>query len=610
MTLNKITSTFKQILNSILGFLKYFSRREVVTGDDVMFIRFAKLRQPKLKYDIRKKIFTFSIQTKDDLFKYLYIFLMLFLAFYLPWRCVDVGISDMELQHHQYAAAYYNYHANNDPGLLSMKYFTFHGQFTDNLCYAASQWFHIDDPFALRHTVSSAFGWLTILTLGLFLVRLFSWRAAFFGALFLFLSPRFTGNALSNLTDTSFAFAITFSLYQIYIFCHELPVIKWKRLLFIVIGIAFANSIHIGGYFMVACLFVFAWTYFFTNNSFHKIKSQSYWAQFLFLTIVLLCVSVAIYLLDLIYMPLELQLPYIRPFKAIPYMLFDPHPTQQLFDNQMIWSNNTPPNYFIRFLFITIPFVVLIGFFLFWGFIRTIIKNIRPFNLFILLFSLVVPFLYIYKQGVNMYEDFAVYLFIYPMFVLLATSGYEGILRRVDDRYTNVVIVAVMFLLSLMPLRHIFFNHPLEDVYFNEISGSIQNAYGKYDLDYNFHYNKKVCEWLLQDIQNKQLRNYKDLDKVVIGTNGNKACQLFFEKDSAYIKLEFFPYDERDQHEWNYYINFAHSNSSEMIKSALWPPQESYKIFTLEQKPLVAIIHNPLDTLVNDSLAVETVDLH
>jgi hypothetical protein len=606
---NNIIRFLKKVLYSILDFFKYFSRRHL--GDDVMHIRFAQLHQPKLKYDIRKKFFTFSIKTKDDLFKYLFVALMLVLAVYMPWKSTDLGISDMEIQHMQYAEAYYNYHAHGDNALLSMSYFTHHGQFTDNLCYALSQWFHVADPFSLRHIMSAVFGWLTILTLGFFLVRLFAWRAAFIGALFLFISPRFLGNAFTDLTDTTFAFAFLFSIYQIYLFCSELPIIKWYRILLITLGIIFANSIHIGGFFLIACLFLYPWGYYLTHNPIKKFTTQAYWANLLFLTLVLAGITLIVHIVDLLYLPFALQDTVLNPFRAIPSMLTEPHPVRQLFDNEMIWANNTPPNYFFKYLFITIPFVILIGFILFWGFIRTLIRQMRPAYFAMILFTFFVPLFYVAGKGVNIYEDFALYLFIYPFFVLIATSGYEGILRRVDDRYTNFVIVAIIFLLTLMPLRHVVLNHPYENVYFNEISDGIHNAYGKYELDYNFHGNKEACEWLKSHIHDEQVREFKDVDKVIVGTDGNKACQIFFEQDTAFIQLLFFPYHERNEHHWDYYISFANAISSHDLQQQRWPPKDAIKTYVLEGKTMIAIMQNKVHTIPQDTVpAPESAPLH
>lgn len=601
---NNIIRFLKKVLYSTLDFFKYFSRRQSVIGDDVMHIRFAQIKQPKLKYDIRKKFFTFSIKTKDDLFKYLFVALMLILAVYMPWKSTDLGISDMEVQHLQYAEAYYNHHASNDTAILSMPYFSHHGQFTDNLCYAITRWLHIDNPYSARHIASAVFGWLTILTLGFFLVRLFAWRAAFFGALFLFISPRFIGNAFTNLTDTSFAFAYIFSLYQLYLFCQELPFIKWKRLIYITLSFILANSIHIGGFFLMACLYLFPWAFFITHNSIKKINTKPYWANLLFLTFILVGVSIVVHIVDLIYLPYQLQDTVLNPFRAIPLMLTAPHPVQQLFDNHLIWSNQTPPNYFFKYLFITIPFVILIGFVLFWGFCRTIIRQVRPVYFGLLLFVFFVPLWYVAGKGVNIYEDFALYLFIYPLFILLATGGYEGILRRIDDRYTNFVIVAIIYILSLMPLRHVILNHPFENVYFNEISGGIQKSYGKYELDYNFHGNKMACEWLLDHIRNEQIRHFKDVDKVRVGTDGNQACRIFFEQDSAFIQLQYFPLNERNKHKWDYYISFANAIPAYDLKNQLWPPKGTVQVYYLERKPLIAIIQNEIeiDTVPQDTI--------
>ena len=66
------------------------------------------------------------------------------------------------------------------------------------------------------------------------------------------------------------------------------------------------------------------------------------------------------------------------------------------------------------------------------------------------------------------------------------------------------------------------------------------------------------------------------------------------------------PYNERNKHKWDYYISFANAIPSYELKNQLWPPKGAIQVYYLEQKPLIAIMQNKIDTIPQDTLTEPT----
>ena len=182
-----------------------------------------------------------------------------------PYLSLDMGVSSREWESEKIAKQLYESPRNSEkelPQNVALQLQTC-GQSMDNLVFKIAHWIGQENNlFYIRHFVSSLFGFGIFLILGLFLVRLFSWRAALFSLLFLFLSPRFLGNILGNLTDTSFAFFYLLFFYQFFIFTKELPILRIKRLIYITLSIAFATTIYSNGFSLIFYLFLFSILYF------------------------------------------------------------------------------------------------------------------------------------------------------------------------------------------------------------------------------------------------------------------------------------------------------------------------------------------------------------
>ncbi len=586
-------SIVERFLNIIKQVANRISYSQELFDDDIWEIRLSKKHQRDIKYSVQKKLFSFSLKTGDDVYKYLLLISMVVMLFVMLMMSRNVGISTRELEQHHYSELVYNYfhHTGDTQAYKNHPFSSTQAQYIDLIVYSICKTLRIADMFNIRHMLSAFFGWLLILYLSILILKAFNWRAAFFTAFFLFISPRFFGYSLSNMVDVTFAFGFIFTITQMYYFCRELPVIRISRCVKIFIGMLIALSTYNAGFVLLHFFIIFTLLNFFLYNPLKKINTMEYWKACGLLLLVLGGFSLLVYAVHSL-CTLHLTQSLVLPRKAFELLTINyPLAGNQLFKGNVIGPDNFPKGYLATYLFITIPTIILIGFLLFFLFFKTAVKSLKFYSIFIFLYSF---FFCIHKVKFNYIcpdTMWAIYYFIYPLFMLLAVSGIECTLRAVNDKYTNFVILGIIGLLSLLPIRHIVINKPVFSVYFNEISGGLNNAYAKYELDCNDDANKSACMWLKHYLYREHISANVEDSSVVVATNGNPACAYFFQKDAGMIQLIYKPYSKLDS-TWDYYLDFCNHIPASQLRNGTWPAQKPLHSIRVEAKPLVAVYHN------------------
>ena len=194
---------FIRIKNVVDRFLYY----DNLFDDNVWQVRFSKDNKQKLKYQIERERFSMQLKTGDDVFKYLWMILLAGALVGMLVLSQRIGVSDREIAQNEYSELLYNhFHHIGDPDAYKAHpYAHTQAQTIDLLIYAIAKTLNFQDVYAFRHLLSAIFGWLLVAYLSLILLRAFNWRAAFFTAFFLIISPRFFGYSLSNVVDVTFA---------------------------------------------------------------------------------------------------------------------------------------------------------------------------------------------------------------------------------------------------------------------------------------------------------------------------------------------------------------------------------------------------------------------
>ena len=604
---NEKLNIVERFLQVIKQFANRISYSQELFDDDIWEIRLSKNAQRDIKYSVQRKLFSFSLKTGDDVYKYLMVISMIVMLFVMLFMSRNVGISSRELEQDHYSELVYNHlHHIGDPDAYKMHpYASTQAQMIDLIVFSTCKAFHAHNIFTIRHMLSAIFGWLLIFYLSILILKAFNWRAAFFTAFFLFISPRFFGYSLSNMVDVTFAFGFIFTITQMYYFCRELPVIRIYRCVKILLGMFLALSTYNAGFVLLHFFIVFTLLNFFLYNPLKRIFTKEYMKAFGLLCLMLAGTTLVVYVVHFV-CTWFLVKSLVIPQNAFELLTINyPMAGNQLFKGHIIGPDNFPRSYLSTYLFITTPTLILMGVLLFFIFFKTATKSLKFYSIFIFLYS----FLYCIHKVRNSYMSpdtvWAIYYFIYPLFMLIAVSGIECTLRAVSDRYTNFVILGIIALLSFLPIRHIIFNRPVVSLYFNEISGGINNAYAKYELDSNDDANKTACMWLKHNVFQKHICTIPDDSVVTIATNGNAACSLFFEKERSMIDVQQIPFNKSDS-TWDYYIDFCHNIPPTQLRNGTWPLDNTIYRFFIDSKPIVAIYQNAhkiRQRAVQDSIA-------
>lgn len=557
--------------------------------DEVWQIRLSRQPQQRLKYSTERGFF--SIRGKDDIYKFILLCMMTGMLFAMVIMSRNSGISTREITQNNYTELVYNHfhHIGNPDAYKEHPYAQTQAQYIDLLVYSVCKTLNVEDLFLARHIISAIFGWLLILYLSILILKAFNWRAAFFTAFFLFISPRFIGYSISNLVDVTFAFGFVFTITQIYYFCRELPVIRIFRLVKITLGTLLAISTSNAGFVLIQFFFLFTIINFVIYNPLKKIYKLEYLKQLGMLVAIVWSMSAFIYIIHAI-CTLFLVTSWVAPSNAFALLTMNyPIADNQLFSGQFIGPDNFPRRYLSQYLFTTIPTVVIIGFMLFFVFFKRAIKSLKPYSVFIFLYTFIFCINSVKTHYMNPDTMWAIYYAIYPMFMLIAVSGVECALQSINDRYANFVFLCLVGLLSFMPIRHIMFKQPTF-VYFNEVSGGINNGYAKYEIDYNSMSNKVACKWMKQYLYKNEIGHHAETENYIVATDGNMACDFFFKNDKN-IEIIHKTYNAADT-TWDYFISFCKGIPAAQLRNGTWPADTTLHRLKLENKTLVAFYEN------------------
>ena len=599
---------FKVLMAEIFHWLYPYQ----IFEEEPMEFRFVNIRRPKVRYDIRHHFFSFTIKTKDDGFKYAFFILILALLFLMPYFSRNVGVSTREWQQNEYSEAVYKYYQTGDRTFTTMPQYVTKGQSADVLLVSVAHALGFKNIFRLKHRLSALLGWLLIVVTGLFLAKNVSWRSAFFCSLLLFCTPRFLGYTFGNFNDTLFALAFFFTLFQIWQFCYDFPLIRWIRVIGIFLGMLVATTTSLSGFALCVLFFFFVIIYFVVKNPIKKFFTGQYWVSLLTLIMIVGATSLLVVLMNFLLSP-GFQIHDLRGGdKFMQMFVATSQQLPQFFEGKTISIADSPGNYVFKYVFITTPFVVILGLLLCVLFFRTILKEFTLFTVFALMFTILYLFWAFSSKYMGSDIVCTVIFMMLPLLVMMAALGYEAVLRKVDDRYTNAVIVSLAFFLTCLPLRHVIFNRPLTLCYFNEVSGGIHNAAERYELDLNNQSSKVAAQWFTQyittvqdslalekEVQRDSLllqvdslaSDMQSLDSLLLAlrqdsisvyTNGNEAfCQMLSE-DNPSLALVRADVHSMDELEGDYYILFG--NRTGLFKQT----DSAFYTIDLERVPVVS----------------------
>ena len=489
---------------------------------------------------------------------------------------------------------YYNYYASMGKDTITtiegMEYYPIA---FDIVVTALQHGFKIDNTANFRHCCNSAVGWLAILFAGLLAMRIAGWRAGIFTMLLLFLSPRFLGHSFNNPKDIPFAALMMMGLYYSTRFIQQLPKVKTSAFLLLGVTAGLATASRIAGMLIFCYWALFLGIYFFAarihknknipKNPRHvKEKSKKPYLKTVLLIVAMFAIA---YIIALALSPYAHKEP-IKAFK----IAFDTAShfkayLRQLFEGAFQWSHRLPWYYTPKYILITIPLAVILGFLL-YPFVGGLKKD-RRFTTFIVYFACIFPVAWIIFSNANVYGGWRHAMFAYPPMVVAAGLGFSALIDLCKNRYLKIACMALPLLLLVLPLSHILRNHPYEYVYFNEIGGGVKKAYGKYELDYYYHSTREASEWIIKNAKKDSLVTG---DKIIVATWHAPSVNYYLRNDTARFQTVFSRWDSRGNIDWDYAIFVVTGIPPEQINGKHFPPANTIHSIDVDGKPICLIL--------------------
>ena len=502
-----------------------------------------------------------------------------------------------------------------------------------------------EDIARTRHICNAFLGWLIVLFGGLIAWRIGGWRAGFFAMLLLFFSPRLLGHSFNNPKDIPLAAGVIMTIYYIMMFFRQASALQPKasgnkknkpadtalstkdkiiRAILIVIAavvlfptagvaltlllvalmvcclfiknapsfnpltlfmlslsLALAVSNRIGGLIVVGYMGLWGLLWLIQNR---KQLSAPAVAKTI---LVAVAVCVVGFFGGLLLWPFAMQDPIHNAIEAFRLMSQFDVQLRQLFEGSMVMSSSLPWYYTPKFMLMTIPIAVIVGWLLypFFGAFR----RDRWLESTMVYFCFLFPVCWIVATGANVYGGWRHSLFTYAPMAVAAGLGYEALAAwlkaKTGKSLWEVLAVALPFLLMLPPALHTLRNHPYEYVYFNELAGGVKKAYGHYELDYYYHSMREATEWVIDNAEPKA-----DGSKTLVGSWHLESTQYFLRHDTARFATRFIRWGQRYEYEWDYLVFPITGISGETLLSPNFPPRDCVHTVDVDGKPIALVL--------------------
>ncbi|MDE6493907.1 MAG: hypothetical protein K2L50_04935 [Bacteroidales bacterium] len=502
------------------------------------------------------------------------------------------GMSGDEEIHNVQAGHIYDFYASfgkdDTAAVVTDSYnLPLYGQVVDNFAFALGKWCGISDIMQVRHTVNTVCGWLAILFTSLMAFRLAGRKylpAVLTFLLFVF-SPRFIGHSFNDLKDVNLVTFMAMGLFYMTVFLQDFPKVKISTMAMLAVSIGLAMAVRVGGLILIAYFGLFGLLRYFMLARRGGLDGLTKGQGFGRLVKYGLAVSLGGYLLCVLLWPYAMRAPVNHVFGSLSSMNAFAISIRQVFEGRMQWSSALPWYYTPKFIFMTVPVAVMTGALVYlftgWG------KDRRFFTAF-LLFCFVFPIFWIIYTKANVYGGWRHSMFVYPTLVAMAGLGFHSLF----EKFTHPLLrwglgVALPLVLLIGPARHIFANHPYQYVYFNELSGGIKKAYGRYEMDYYYHSTRKATEWVMA---------HADLSKLPEGRKYRVATWHIssvanYLKDTAHFQPVFSRIHQMGNNDWDYAVfTITGMNPDWITNKACFPPLNTVHVEEVDGVPICVVL--------------------
>ncbi|MEC4986324.1 MAG: hypothetical protein SAJ37_05645 [Oscillatoria sp. PMC 1068.18] len=355
----------------------------------------------------------------------------------------------------------------------------------------------------VKHYVTFCFSLITYAAVACLVGILTGWNYAWFGAISLAFLPQFWGHSFFNPKDPPFAAIFTLTtLAGAYLVNYYLqtdkkikPGLNRTTLYTVLFGIlvGILSGIRIGGFLVLGFILI---TYLFLAFS-QKVTRK----QYLNFAGLYLIICLSWFASNTIWYPAFWHNPVSGFLETINYLSGHLLKIKVLFAGKEIFIQNVPRNYLITWMWMTVPLIFQIGFFLGIGLIIAKYKQLTNLQkaTAILVFCQVVclPLIAIIKNS-PIYDGMRHFLFTLPGIAVFTATAAIWIYRLLPQKNLKIIAVTFIVIVYSAIARDAIALHPYQYIYFNRISGGLPAAHGRYDTEYWGLSLREGIEWINQ----------------------------------------------------------------------------------------------------------------
>lgn len=439
------------------------------------------------------------------------------------------------------------------------------------------------DPYTVRHILLSLMGVLIIVGTGL-TGRLLggNWRVGVLAMVFALFSPRIFGDSMNNPKDITFAAGYVMTLCFLIKFLQELPKPSWRTTLLIMAGIGIGLGSRAPGLALVGYVPFFVGV----EVLFRKgLRSTVFGDKTILKNVVLKTFSATVggYALGILFWPFALANPLKNPLTALQTLTNFPISIKTLFDGTKIYSTALPWYYVPKYMMVSTPLFFLLGLLIFVLVLPFVRKQFNQRYLLIALFVAVFPLIYGISKNSAFYNGWRHTTFIYPPLVALTAVGFEYLFRRFSG-VGQKALAGLLAVLIALPLWFMVKNHPYQYTYYNELTGGMKGAFGKYETDYFGSSTREIADWMKQNIPNIER------DSLKIASDYFVPLKDYF-TDYPKVKLAYRRYYQRAEHDWDYGVFLTgHLTPSHFRNGEVFPPAGTIHKIEVNGVPIGVVV--------------------
>ncbi len=443
-----------------------------------------------------------------------------------------------------------------------------------------SGWFNaltvtLSDVFAkleirsVRHTTNAIFGFVGILFAALLAKRCRNWRTASFTMLLLGLSPVIFGHSMFNLDDIPVFATFAASLFFVKRLADHFPKPKIVDAVFFALSSALCITANPDCSLIVAIALILCIIGLVAQRKHNEIKKAA--IRYPIFAVGSLAVIFGIVIL-LIPQGIGEWLNSFSPNS----------PTRILFEGKLVWTDLLPWYYNTKMLVMTIPAAVFVGMLLALG-LCFVKKSNRTEIITLVCFSAVSILIFSLKSDTNGIWQHLLYAEI-PLYIV-AAIGFDMLAESSRSKATQIAGIAIPLLLMIMPAVHIFRSHPYSHIYYNEFTGGLNHAFGRYELENYGVSNLEAAQWII-DNGKYNLSG----DQLFVAARSEKAGKHYFGKYKYEVSIVETRWAERANHIWDYAIFPVTGIEPEILTSQYFPPKNTVDTISIDNVPICLVL--------------------